>query len=69
MSDTKDLFFKRGQLTFRRLKNGGESVYTQLSIDDPEIIAAIEKKTKAGGSPSKILADFIKRAHYAGYKM
>ena len=69
MSKTSSPFYKRSQLKLRKLKNGSETVYAQLSIDDPEIIAAIEEKAKLGGSPSKILADFIKRAHYAGYKM
>lgn len=64
----KSEFTKRGQLKLRQLENGGETLYTQISLDDPKIIKAIEEKVLAGGSPAKIIADYIKRAFYAGYR-
>lgn len=62
----KDGFIKRGKLTIRPKKDGGETLYSQLTIDDNEIIRAIENKSLAGQSPTKYLSDVFKRAFYGG---
>lgn len=69
MSEKKP-FIKRGNLTLRKCQNNRETLYAQLTINDPEIIEAIEKRCVEGNwSPTRLLSDFIKRAYHQGVKL
>ena len=66
---TKSKFYKRGKLILRRRQDGGETFYTPLTINDAEVIRALEQKCLDGHAPTKVLSDLVKRAFHDGLRL